>query len=73
MRTARIPDWRGAEIREGCKVAYNMSGDIVLGRVEKILPSAILVMLLIPACGKQPGHISRVRRPRSMLVVSEDA
>lgn len=61
-------DVRGTPIRVGCTVAYNISGDVALGEVVKATPP-FHIMLKHPAAGQPAGHISKVRRTGSLLVL----
>lgn len=66
-------DVRGNLIQDGCLVAYNLSGDVALGDVVYSKPSGpIRVRLRHPAAGHRAGHISRVKRWSSMLVLAPE-
>lgn len=64
-------DTRGTQIEVGQRVAYNISGDIALGEVAAVKPSHYEVLLLHKAAGLPAGHISKVRRATSMLVLRD--
>jgi len=63
-------DARGNPIEEGCRVAYNISGDIALGEVLSVGPRGFKVRLGHFCAGKPAGHISKVRRATSILVLT---
>lgn len=70
--TPVLTDVRGSVIDVGVKVAYNISGDVALGEVERLDSSGrIFVRLAHRAAGQPPGHISRVRHATSVLVLKE--
>jgi len=70
----RYQDARGQVLRPGVYVAYNLSGDIAKGQiVHEPSGGTYKVRLLHDAAGHKTGHISTVRRYRSMLVIPEDA
>jgi hypothetical protein len=68
-------DCKGTELDVGQVVAVNVSGDVGLGRIVRLKPSAsyytaqVEVELLTPAGGKDRGHVSKVKRPTSVCVV----
>lgn len=65
-----FPDARGTEFEPGAIVAYNLSGDVALGRILEITSTGRLrIELLHDAAGLYAGHLSEVRRLRSALVL----
>ena len=70
-------DNRGTEIQTGQIVAYNISGQVALGRISEVTRSyrysspgwTIRVELLHAAAGKHSGHYSTVRNPLNLLVL----
>jgi hypothetical protein len=64
-----VRDSRGVEIIQGAKVAFNRSGDVVMGTVLRVTPSATFIephSEFRHAWSKGP---SRVRNPRGILVL----
>lgn len=69
-------DIRGNSLEPGVYVAYNISGDIAKGQIVHAGRGGYgpyKVRLLHNAAGMLAGHISNVKRHRSMLVIPEDA
>lgn len=67
-------DCRGTQITEGAKVAYNYSGDVVPGEVVGLTPGHVKIRLGRSAQYSGSGrHISKVKRPRSILVLEGPA
>jgi hypothetical protein len=70
-------DWQGTEIRPGCVVAYNLSGDVVKGEVTRCPGANNISFFEIrlagpgPHSGNAADHLSKVKRPRSILVLEE--
>lgn len=74
-------DAYGHEILPGRDVAFNLSGDVVLGRVTSssgclVAPwghpkDDIRITLIRPAAGHPRGHVSRVRSRRGIVVLPE--
>lgn len=75
-------DNRGTTIQPGCKVAYNLSGEIAIGIVESataaekkpngwgyIRRASIKVKILFPEVSA--GEISNVRSPKNVMVIFE--
>lgn len=63
-----MKDVRGIELYPGLSVAFNLSGDVAKGTIMAV-GKPILVRLDHRAAGQHPGHISKVRRERSLLVL----
>jgi hypothetical protein len=69
-------DTRDASLEPGVYVAYNLSGDVAKGQIVSAGRGGYgpyKVRLLHDAAGFRTGHISNVKRHRSMLVIPEDA
>lgn len=73
-------DHRGTEIKIGCRVAYNLSGEIGCGIVEAATPAiredngwGYKRRALIEVRAEYPkaikGKISKVRCPRNVMVI----
>ena len=70
----QLIDHRGAEIKPGCRVAYNLSGEIGCGIVEEATPAiredngwGYKKRALIKI--RAEGKISKVRCPRNVMVI----
>jgi hypothetical protein len=67
---SRWKDVRGVEITPGCKVAYNLGGDVVPGEVMGVTHGQCKIKCeATERYYFKPGHISRVKNPRSILVL----
>lgn len=67
----RWVDTRGTEITENSIVAYNLSGDVAMGVVLQAGPSRAKIRLDHDAAGMKRGHISTVKRPSSIFVITK--
>ncbi len=66
-------DSQSVLIREGDRVAYNLSGDVVPGVViDTSCASHVKIRLVQKGAGFKSGHISRVKNARSILVLAGD-
>lgn len=77
-------DARGTQIIEGARVAYNLSGDVAVGVVVRMpgkqgqhprwghyVGGPITIELTHNAAGMSKGHLSKVKNPRSVLVLKD--
>lgn len=62
-------DSQGREIKEGDRVAYNLSGDVVPGVVIGISPGHIKIRCESARYVRR-GHISRVKNSRGVMVLA---
>lgn len=68
----RVCDSRGTRITPGARVAYNRSGDVIEGVVERIAPNTVIVRPLPEFVWRGPADpVSRVRNPRGILVLDD--
>lgn len=71
-------DTRNTPITSGCTVAYNISGQVALGQVKRIVSTTrygrprweFEVVLQHRAAGCAAGHFSRVTNPCNLLVLA---
>jgi hypothetical protein len=61
-------DVRGTELRPGQKCAYNMSGDLALGKILDVQHGHVKILRLAGGFEKL-GHISKVKNRRSIMVL----
>lgn len=69
-RKPMVMDSRGTPILPGVKVAYNRSGDVVTGIVEKVTPSQITITR-DEGFNYGGSRTSRVKRGQSCLVLGD--
>ena len=77
-----MKDLRGTPVTVGADVAYNLSGYVARGVIISArhistnqwghIKADIRVRLAHSACGHERGHISKVRDPKSVLVLLAD-
>jgi hypothetical protein len=66
-------DNRGTVVKIGHRVAFNISGDVAVGDVVGISRGGVIsIMLLHQADGKNTGHISKVKKPQSLIVLRRE-
>ena len=77
-----LVDNRGTTITVGCRVAYNLSGEIGLGTVESATPAIkdgwkyirrATIKIGVEYPQKLAGHISVVKNPKNVMVIFENA
>jgi len=74
-----MKDARGTEIEVGQTVAFNFSGEIAVGVIERIAPSkryghedTVFHVRRITHTGHWAKPVSRVTRPQNLLVLFEN-
>ena len=70
IRRNPLRDSRGTEIEVGQRVAYNLSGQVAEGDIVSTKGWTIGIKLIDCCAGMDPGHISKVKNPTSILVLT---
>jgi len=73
-------DNRGIIIEEGMRVAFNLSGELAMGRVQRISEGTrygkphtnYFVELEHDAVGKSAGEVSKINNSRNLLAIREE-
>lgn len=70
-------DHRGTSIEIGCRVAYNRSGDVILGTVVMISKNQwrrgnwYWELLFELTVKDEEGKVSRIKNPRSFVIIPD--
>lgn len=69
-------DSRGTKIEEGKKVAFNCSGDVVIGVIKEIVKNqwkksreSWLSLQFETTIEREDGHISKIKNPNSFVII----
>jgi hypothetical protein len=69
-------DSRGTKIEEGERVAFNCSGDVVIGKIQKIIKNkwkktrdTWVSLEFEIEIEREDGHVSKIKNPNSFVII----